>query len=55
MSAEILKKNDVIQVKNPRNQRYVKIDRTAGRILSTKKSPGPYANTPIARHRKGSV
>lgn len=48
------KKRDVVQVKNPRTERYVKIDRAAGRILSHKKSKGPYANVPIARKRKAS-
>lgn len=46
------KKRDVVQVKNPRSGHYVKIDRAAGRILSHKKTEGPYANVPIARKRK---
>jgi len=33
---------DLVQVRNPRSGRYVKIDRSAGRIVSHKKSPGPY-------------
>jgi len=43
------KKRDVVQVKNPKTGRYVKIDRSKGRILSTKKSEGPYKGIPIAR------
>jgi hypothetical protein len=46
------KKRDIVQVKNPRTNRYVKIDRTAGRIISHKKSAGPYKGIPIARKRK---
>jgi len=46
------KKRDVVQVKNPKTNRYVKIDRSAGKILSSKKSPGPYVKVPIARKRK---
>ncbi len=46
------KKRDVVQVQNPRSGRYVKIDRDAGRIVSYKKTEGPYANVPIARKRK---
>jgi len=46
------KKHDVVQVKNPRTERYVKIDRTEGKILSQKKSEGPYKDVPIARKRK---
>ena len=43
------KKKDVVQVKNPRSGRYVKIDRSEGRILDHKKSDGPYKNVPVAR------
>jgi hypothetical protein len=46
------KKADVVQTKNPKTGRYVKIDRAKGRIISHKKSPGPYENVPIARKRK---
>ena len=46
------KKSDVVQVKNPRSGRYVKIDRAAGKIVSHKKSEGPYKNVPIARKSK---
>jgi len=45
------KKRNIIQTKNPKSERYVKIDRSAGRILAHKKSPGPYKNVPIARKR----
>ena len=43
------KKKDVVQVKNPRTGKYVKIDRSAGKIVSSKKSEGPYRNVPVAR------
>ena len=43
---------DVVQVKNPRSGHYVKIDRAAGKIISHKKSDGPYKKVPIARRRK---
>ena len=43
------KKRDIVQVKNPKTGRYVKIDRTAGRIVDHKKSKGPYKDVPIAR------
>lgn len=46
------RKHDVVQVKNPRSGHYVKIDRTAGRIVSHKKSEGPYKNVPVARKSK---
>lgn len=45
-------KKDIVQVKNPRTNRYVKIDREAGKIIDQKKSEGPYKNIPIARKRK---
>jgi len=46
------KSRDVVQVKNPRTDRYVKIDRGAGRIVSHKSTAGPYKNVPVARKRK---
>lgn len=46
------KESDVVQVKNPRTKRYVKIDRSAGKIVSHKKTSGPYKHVPIARKKK---
>ena len=46
------KPRDVVQVRNPRSGRYVKIDRGAGVIVSHKKSPGPYKGVPVARKKK---
>ena len=46
------KRRNVVQVKNPRSERYVKIDRSAGMIVSHKKSAGPYKGVPIARTKK---
>ena len=43
------KERDLVQVKNPRSGRYVKIDRSAGRIVSQKKSPGPYKGIRVVR------
>ncbi len=45
-------KRDVVQTKNPISGRYVKIDRTQGRILAHKKTEGPYKDVPIARKKK---
>lgn len=45
-------KKRVVQTKNPVTNRYVKIDRSAGKIVSHKKTPGPYKNVPVARKRK---
>ena len=45
-------RRDVVQVKNPRTDRYVKIDRSAGKIVAHKKSKGPYKDIPVARKRK---
>jgi hypothetical protein len=45
-------KHDIVQVKNPKTERYVKIDRTVGVIVSQKKTPGPYKNIPVARKTK---
>lgn len=35
------KQRDVVQVKNPRTDRYIKIDRSVGQIIAHKKSEGP--------------
>jgi len=45
------KNSDVVQVKNPKTGRYVKIDRSKGKIVDHKKTKGPYKNVPIARKR----
>jgi len=45
-------KHDIVQVKNPKTDKYVKIDRTEGKIISHKKSEGPYKGVPVARKRK---
>ncbi len=43
------KKSDIVQTKNPRSGRYVKIDRIKGLILDHKKSEGPYKRVPILK------
>lgn len=45
------KKIDLVQVKNPRSNRYIKIDRSKGVILGTKSTSGPYKNIPIGIKR----
>ncbi|GAF84477.1 unnamed protein product [marine sediment metagenome] len=35
-------KRHLIQIKNPRTGRYVKIDKNIGKILSEKRTKGPY-------------
>lgn len=47
----LTKKKDLVQVKNPKTDRYVKIDRGAGRIVAQKKTPGPYKGIPVAPKR----
>jgi hypothetical protein len=42
-------KKGIGQTKNPRTDRYVKIDRDKGKIISSKKSPGPYKGVPVIR------
>lgn len=53
MSSKKSNKSDVVQVKNPRSGKYVKIDRAKGKILDHKKSDGPYKNVPVARKKSG--
>ena len=52
MSTTHKTKTDIVQVKNPRSNRYIKIDRAKGRILSHKKSEGAYKGIPVARKRR---
>ena len=47
----MVKKREIVQTKNPKTNRYVKIDRSAGKIIAHKKSGGPYKNVPVARKR----
>ena len=46
------KKPEIVQLRNPRSGRYVKVDRTHGRIVDHKRSEGPYKNVPIVPLRK---
>jgi hypothetical protein len=46
------KQKDIVQTRNPKSGKYVKIDRSAGKIISHKKSDGPYKGVPIAKKRK---
>ncbi len=46
------KTRDVVQTKNPVTGRYVKIDRSAGRIIGYKKTVGRYKGIPVSRKRK---
>jgi len=48
----ISKEHDIVQVKNPKSNRYVKIDRTKGKIIAYKATPGPYKNIPVVRKNK---
>jgi len=42
-------KINIVQTKNPRTGKYVKINRSEGRIITSKKSDGPYKGVPIYR------
>jgi hypothetical protein len=46
------KPNKIVQMKNPKTGRYVKVNKTKGTIIRYKQTPGPYKNVPIARTRK---
>ena len=46
------KRPDVVQVKNPKSGHYVKIGRSAGKIISHKKTAGPYKGVPVARESR---
>ena len=40
-------RGDIVQIRNPFTDRYVKIDRERGLVLSHKRSKGPYKNVII--------
>lgn len=44
-------KKKIVQVKNPKTGKYVKIDREKGQILAHKKSTGPFKNVAVVRKR----
>lgn len=44
-------KKSIVQTRNPRTGKYVKIDTSKGKILSNKKSEGPYKGVPVIRKR----
>ena len=43
------KKHDIVQIKNPKTDKYIKIDRTEGKVISHKQTSGPYKGIPVAR------
>ena len=45
-------KPDLVQAKNPRTGKYIKIDRAAGRIVAQKSTKGPYKGIAMAKRRK---
>ncbi len=45
----------LVQIKNPRTGKYVKIDTEKRKIIGHKKSEGPYKNIPIKRPRIGKT
>lgn len=44
--------DEIVQLLNPRLNRYVKIDRVNGKILKVKKSKGPFKGIQIIRRQK---
>ncbi len=46
---------DIVQVRNPKTNRYIKIDRDRGMVIGYKETPGPWKDVPIARRRKPRV
>ena len=48
-------KHKIIQTKNPRSNRYVKLDLEKGMVIASKKSEGAYKNIPIIRKEKNSL
>lgn len=47
--------NRLVQMKNPRTGRYVKVDQVQGLVRSYKKSPGPYKNIEIIAKKGAQI
>lgn len=47
-------KREIVQTMNPITKRYVKIDKTAGKIVSHKRTKGPYKDIPIVGSRESA-
>lgn len=43
-------KSSIIQIKNPKSGKFVKIDRKKGKIISSKKSSGPYKDVSLVSY-----
>jgi len=41
--------NNIMQTKNPKSGHYIKINIAKGKVISHKKSEGPYKNVPIIK------
>lgn len=48
-------RNNIVQTKNPKTGRYVKLDLDKGIVLGHKKSEGPYKNIPIIKRERKNV
>jgi len=48
----VKKKKELVQIKNPKTGKYVKIDKTKGLIISHKKTVGPFPGIPIVSKKK---
>lgn len=44
-------KKALVQIKNPKTKRYTKIDKARGKIISSKKTAGPYPGIPIIKKK----
>jgi glutamate dehydrogenase/leucine dehydrogenase len=45
----MVKKTDIVQIKNPVTKKYIKVDRKRGIIVSHKKTVGPYKSIKIIK------
>lgn len=47
MNKKKKKKDDIVQLQNPRSKKYVRINRTTGQVYSPKITNGPYRKIPV--------
>ena len=43
---------DIVQLRNPKTGKYIKIDKRKGQIIGHKQTCGPYKDIPIVKKKK---
>ncbi len=54
-SGETVMEKDIVQIRNPKVDRYVKLDRSRGKIIDHKETPGPYEGIPVVASKRDAL